>query len=105
MTKKTTRRNFLITSAAVVGGIVGCAAINKNSQTKMASAQIPTTPTMPLPEPRLDEATIAQALTATTVDRVPKTLAPTQWERQINSYESKCSASRPESRNSPRNRS
>ncbi|MDJ0555530.1 MAG: aldo/keto reductase [Microcoleaceae cyanobacterium MO_207.B10] len=47
MTKKTTRRNFLITSAAVAGGIVGCAAINKNSQTKMASAQIPTTPTMP----------------------------------------------------------
>ncbi|MGB3510434.1 MAG: aldo/keto reductase [Microcoleaceae cyanobacterium] len=47
MTKKTTRRNFIITSVAVAGGVVGCAAMNKDSQTKMASAQIPTTSTMP----------------------------------------------------------
>lgn len=46
MTKKTTRRNFLMTSAAVAGGIVGCAAMNEKSQT-MASVEVPTTSTLP----------------------------------------------------------
>lgn len=47
MTKKTTRRNFIITSAAVTGGIIGGAAMNKQSQTKVASVEFPTTSTMP----------------------------------------------------------
>ncbi|NEN90099.1 MAG: aldo/keto reductase [Okeania sp. SIO3H1] len=48
MTKKTTRRNFIITSVAATGSIVGCAAVNKKSQTKIASAEkLPTTSTMP----------------------------------------------------------
>lgn len=47
MTRKTTRRNFLMTSAAVAGGIVGCAAMNKKPQTKVASVETSTTSTMP----------------------------------------------------------
>ncbi|OZH51683.1 aldo/keto reductase [Hydrocoleum sp. CS-953] len=47
MTKKTTRRNFIMTSVAVTGGIVGGAAMNKQTQTKVASVEIPTTSTIP----------------------------------------------------------
>ncbi|MEM1171934.1 MAG: aldo/keto reductase [Cyanobacteria bacterium P01_H01_bin.35] len=47
MAKKTTRRNFIMTSVAVTGGIIGGAAMNKQTQTKVASVEIPTTSTMP----------------------------------------------------------
>ncbi len=47
MNQKTTRRNFIMTSVAVAGGIVGGAAMNKQTQTKVASVEIPTTSTMP----------------------------------------------------------
>ncbi|MGD1807982.1 aldo/keto reductase [Dapis sp. BLCC M126] len=47
MPKKTTRRNFIMTSVAVTGGIIGGAAMNKQTQTKVASVEIPTTSTMP----------------------------------------------------------
>ncbi|NES05794.1 MAG: aldo/keto reductase, partial [Okeania sp. SIO2F4] len=41
MNKKTTRRNFIMTSVAVTGGIVGGAAMNKQTQTKVASVDLP----------------------------------------------------------------
>ncbi|MGK7921568.1 MAG: aldo/keto reductase [Trichodesmium sp.] len=47
MTKKTTRRNFIMTSVAVTGGIIGGAAMNKQTQTKVASVELPTTSKMP----------------------------------------------------------
>ncbi len=47
MNKKTTRRNFIMTSVAVTGGIIGGAAMNKQTQAKVASVEIPTTSTMP----------------------------------------------------------
>ncbi len=47
MIRKTTRRKFLTTSAATATGIFNCTAINKQSQTNIASAEIANTSTMP----------------------------------------------------------
>ncbi|MGD1701106.1 aldo/keto reductase [Dapis sp. BLCC M229] len=47
MNQKTTRRNLIMTSIAVTGGIIGGAAMNKQTQTKVASVEIPTTSTIP----------------------------------------------------------
>ncbi|MEB3339969.1 aldo/keto reductase [Okeania sp.] len=47
MYKKTTRRNLILTTLAVTGGIIGGAAINNQTQTKVASVEIPTTSKMP----------------------------------------------------------
>lgn len=54
MTKKRTRRNFIMTSVAVAGGIMGTAAI-KHSQTNTAISTVQssankTTPLLPMPE-------------------------------------------------------
>jgi len=48
MIEKTTRRNFIITSATVASGIIGATAMNKQTQIKVASAEkLTATPTMP----------------------------------------------------------
>ena len=47
MNNKTTRRNFIMTSIAVTGGMIGSAAMNKQTQAKVASVEIPTTSTIP----------------------------------------------------------
>ena len=48
MIEKTTRRNFIVTSATVASSILCATTINKQTQTKVASAEkLPTTSTMP----------------------------------------------------------
>ncbi|WP_353929272.1 aldo/keto reductase [Okeanomitos corallinicola TIOX110] len=42
MTEKTTRRNFLITSVAVAGGVMGANSLQKNNKSKSSQIKIPT---------------------------------------------------------------